>query len=234
MTTGDFDPNAPLDDFRASAPIDDFNPSGGFGPSTTRSSFETPSAPPGNLGPPVSPFADVQSTRPRGGLEPASTAHPSFDPNAPLEQGYRPDQKFGGGPAPLGLRFAARLIDGVACAIISIVISGFSSADDAGIVEFVALGAVAFTYFVAFEGIVGWTPGKKLLGLSVRGPKGASKPTLGQAVARNVFLLWLLIPYAGILIVIIPCIRQAMSIVKDVDGEGVFDKRAGGTRVIKD
>ena len=42
-------------------------------------------------------------------------------------------------------------------------------------------GLLMFLYFLAFESTQGWTPGKKLLGLSVRGPGGAAKPDVQQA-----------------------------------------------------
>ena len=38
-------------------------------------------------------------------------------------------------------------------------------------------GLLMFVYFVAFEVTQGWTPGKKIFGLSVRGPGGRPSPT---------------------------------------------------------
>lgn len=234
MTTGDFDPNVPLDDFRPSGSFNDFNPSGGFGATTPRGGFETPNAPTGGFEAPMAPFANLHPPAPSGGFEPASTAYEGFDPNAPVERGYHPTEKFGGGPAGVGIRFAARLIDGVVCVIVALVVAAMIQLSDNGVVEMIVLGLVTYFYFVVFEGVMGWTPGKKLLGLSVHGPRGARKPTLGQAAARNRFLLWLVIPYIGFLLLIIPCILDAVSIVNNVDGKSRFDMRAGGTQVIKD
>src|SRR6478735_2750019 len=94
--------------------------------------------------------------------------------------GYPPPR--GQQPGGLGLRFAARLIDGI---IVNV---------------------------VAFESTQGWTPGKKVLGLSVRGPGGAPKPDVQQSAIRNVWTLLNIIPFIGGLLLLIAVIVIAVTI----------------------
>ena len=80
-------------------------------------------------------------------------------------------------PGGLGVRFFARLIDGIIVHIfgffLAFVLDVLSSIWVTGLFS----GLLTFIYFVAFEVSQGWTPGKKLLGLRVLGPGGAPKPT---------------------------------------------------------
>jgi hypothetical protein len=89
---------------------------------------------------------------------------------------------------------------------------------------------VAFLYFVIFESAAGWTPGKKLFGLSVHASTrpGAPNPTFGQAANRNRFLLLLAvpIPYLNYLFFTISSVRIAVSIFKSRNGQGKPDVRA--------
>lgn len=55
-------------------------------------------------------------------------------------------------------------------------------------------GLSTYIYFVAFESTLGWTLGKKVLGLRVLGPAGAPKPKLRQSAVRNSFTLLSCIP----------------------------------------
>jgi uncharacterized RDD family membrane protein YckC len=90
-----------------------------------------------------------------------------------------------------------------------------------------------FIYFVAFENTQGWTPGKKLLGLSVRGPGGAAKPTLQQSAIRNLFTVLAIIPFVGGLLAFIAIIVIAVTIYGSPTKQGRHDEIAGGTQVVK-
>ncbi|MDT5180982.1 MAG: hypothetical protein QOJ95_5180, partial [Mycobacterium sp.] len=90
-----------------------------------------------------------------------------------------------------------------------------------------------FVYFVAFEVTKGWTPGKKLLGLSVRGPGGAPKPDLQQSAVRNVFTLLPVVPFIGGLLGVIAIIVIAVTISGSPTKQGKHDELAGGTQVVK-
>ena len=94
-------------------------------------------------------------------------------------------------------------------------------------------GLLTFIYFVAFEVTQGWTPAKKLLGLSVHGPGGAPKPTVQQSAIRNSFTLLTVIPYIGGLLGFIAYIVIAVTISNSPTKQGKHDELAGGTQVVK-
>jgi len=94
-------------------------------------------------------------------------------------------------------------------------------------------GLLMFLYFLAFESTQGWTPGKKLLGLSVRGPGGAPKPDLQQAAIRNVWTLLNIVPFIGGLLTLIAVIVIAVTINGSPTKQGKHDELAGGTQVVK-
>jgi uncharacterized RDD family membrane protein YckC len=73
-------------------------------------------------------------------------------------------------------------------------------------------GLLTFVYFVAFEVTQGWTPGKKLLGLSVHGPAGAAKPDARQSAIRNAFTVLTIIPFVGGLLAFIAIVVIAVTI----------------------
>ena len=111
--------------------------------------------------------------------------------------GYPPPQPGAGQPGGLGVRFAARVIDGILVGILSFLLAFFIDMQTNIMVTGLFSGLLTFIYFVAFEVTQGWTPAKKLLGLSVHGPGGAPKPTVQQSAIRNSFTLLTVIPYIG-------------------------------------
>ncbi|MGV0837897.1 RDD family protein [Mycolicibacterium thermoresistibile] len=134
-------------------------------------------------------------------------------------------------PGPLVTRFFARLIDGIFVMIIAAVLP---FAFDADIwVTGMFSGAAMFVYFLAFEITAGWTPGKKLLGLSVRGAGGAAKPDPKQSAIRNAFTLLPIIPIIGGLLAVIAYIVIAVTIGASSTKQGKHDRLAGGTQVVK-
>ena len=94
-------------------------------------------------------------------------------------------------------------------------------------------GLLTFIYFLAFETTQGWTPGKKLLGLSVRGPAGAAKPSAQQSAIRNSWTLLPVIPFIGGLLGVIAIIVIAVTINGSPTKQGKHDELAGGTQVVK-
>ena len=145
--------------------------------------------------------------------------------------GYPPP----GGQEPGGLvvRFAARLIDGIIVNIvafgIAIAIGSLNNYWVTGLFS----GLLMFLYFLLFESTQGWTPGKKLLGLSVHGPGGAAKPDLQQAAIRNVWTLLNIVPFVGGLLTLIAVIVIAVTINGSPTKQGKHDELAGGTQVVK-
>lgn len=113
--------------------------------------FPPPPPPPGQYGQP-------------GGYPPPPPPNPYGQP------GYPPPVPGGQQPGSLGLRFAARLIDGIFVGIVAFLLALLFHASSNILVTGLFSGLLTFIYFVAFEVTQGWTPAKKLLGLSVHGP----------------------------------------------------------------
>jgi uncharacterized RDD family membrane protein YckC len=146
----------------------------------------------------------------------------------------------GGYPAPggqepggLGLRFLARFIDGIIVSIVAVAIAMAVSSISNYWVTGLFSGLLTFLYFVAFETTQGWTPGKKILGLSVHGPGGAAKPTAQQSAIRNVWTLLNIVPFVGGLLTLIAVVVIAITINNSPTKQGKHDELAGGTQVIK-
>ena len=91
-------------------------------------------------------------------------------------------------------------------------------------------GLLTFAYFVVFEVTQGWTPAKKLLGLSVHGPGGAPKPTAQQSAIRNSFTLLSVIPWLGGLLAVVAYIVIAVTINNSPTKQGKHDELAGALR----
>jgi uncharacterized RDD family membrane protein YckC len=211
MTTGDYDPNA-------------YGSPGGNPPPQP--------GPAGGYPPPPQPG-------PAGGYPPPPQPGPAggYPPPQPYGQpgygGYPPPAPTGGQPGGLGLRFAARLIDGIIVAIVAFVLALLLHATSNILVTGLFSGLLTFAYFVAFEVTQGWTPAKKVLGLSVHGPGGAPKPNLQQSSIRNSFTLLSVIPYVGGLLAFIAYIVIAVTINNSPTKQGKHDELAGGTQVVK-
>jgi uncharacterized RDD family membrane protein YckC len=149
------------------------------------------------------------------------------------EPGGYPPPTGGQEPGGLGLRFAARLIDGI---IVNVVAFGIALAIGSLTNYWVTglfSGLLMFLYFLAFESTQGWTPGKKLLGLTVHGPGGAPKPDVQQAAIRNVWTLLNIIPFIGGLLTLVAVIVIAVTINSSPTKQGKHDELAGGTQVVK-
>ncbi|KGI68597.1 RDD family protein [Mycolicibacterium rufum] len=146
--------------------------------------------------------------------------------------GYTPPGA-GGQPGGLGLRFGARIIDGLIVGIVGgIIVYVIGAASNVWITGLFT-GALTFGYYVAFEVTQGWTPGKKILGLSVRGPGGAAKPTAAQSAIRNSWTLLPIIPFIGGLLGVIAIVVIAVTINASPTKQGKHDELAGGTQVVK-
>jgi len=152
---------------------------------------------------------------------------PDFDPNS--AKGAH------GQPADLGVRFLARLIDGILVSIVAFFLSTFIFDPEYQVlVTGLFSGVLTFGYFVFFEVNYGATPGKKLLGLSVHGPGGAPKPDFKQSAIRNSFVLLAVIPYyIGSLLAFIAYVVIAVTINGSPTKQGKHDELAGGTEVVK-
>lgn len=150
-----------------------------------------------------------------------------FDPQPST---YSPS---GGQPGGLLPRWVARIIDGILIAIVAVVLGFFTDTLSNVWVTGLFTGALTFVYFVAFEIAQGWTPGKKMLGLSVHGPGGTAKPTVQQSAVRNAFTLLPIIPFIGGLLGVIAILVIAVTINASPTKQGKHDELAGGTQVLK-
>ena len=136
-------------------------------------------------------------------------------------------------PGGLALRFAARFIDGVIVNVVVFVLAFAIGSVSNYWVTGLFSGLLMFLYFLAFESTQGWTPGKKILGLSVRGPAGAPKPDVQQSAIRNVWTLLPIIPFVGGLLGVVAIIVIAVTISSSPTKQGKHDELAGGTQVVK-
>lgn len=149
------------------------------------------------------------------------------------EPGGFPPPSGGQEPGGLGLRFVARLIDGIIVNIVAFAIALAIGALTNYWVTGLFSGLLMFVYFLAFETTQGWTPGKKVLGLSVHGPGGAPKPDVQQSAIRNAWTLFNIIPFIGGLLVLVAVIVIAVTINSSPTKQGKHDELAGGTQVVK-
>jgi uncharacterized RDD family membrane protein YckC len=177
---------------------------------------------------------------PQGGSYPPPPQFGSYPPPPPQyggAPGGYPQHQFGpsGGqePGSLGIRFGARLIDGIIVGLVALVLAFAFGAADNILVTGLFSGVLTFAYFVGFEVTQGWTPAKKMLGLSVRGPGGAPKPDFKQSAIRNSFTLLSVIPFIGGLLGFIAYIVIAVTINGSPTKQGKHDELAGGTQVVK-
>jgi uncharacterized RDD family membrane protein YckC len=149
------------------------------------------------------------------------------------EPGGYPPPVGGQEPGGLLLRFVARLIDGIIVNIVAFVLAYAIDSVSNYWVTGLFSGLLMFLYFLAFESTQGWTPGKKILGLSVHGPGGTPKPTAQQSAIRNLWTLLPIIPFIGGLLGIVAIIVIAVTINGSPTKQGKHDELAGGTQVVK-
>ena len=133
----------------------------------------------------------------------------------------------------MALRFVARLIDGIIVNIVAFVLAFAIDAVTNVWVTGLFSGLLMFLYFLGFESTQGWTPGKKVLGLSVHGPGGAPKPDVQQSAIRNSWTLLNIIPFVGGLLTLAAVIVIAVTINSSPTKQGKHDELAGGTQVVK-
>ena len=225
MTTGDQDPNA-------------YGQPSGFPP-------PPPANPYGEQVPPGYPPAPGYPPPPVGGYPPPAAPFPQMgggyppppNPYAPTG-GYHPGYPqvgygYASNPGGLGIRFGARIIDGLLVGIVSGLLAALFGSSDNIMVTGLFTGLLMFVYFVAMEVTQGRTVGKMLLGMHVRGPAGAPKPDFKQSAIRNAFTLLPIIPFVGGLLGVIAIIVIAVTISNSPTKQGKHDEMAGGTQVVK-
>jgi uncharacterized RDD family membrane protein YckC len=147
--------------------------------------------------------------------------------------GFYPPPGGGQQPGGLGLRFAARILDGLIVGIVGgIIVYAIGLASNVWITGLFT-GVITFAYYVGLEVTQGWTLGKKVLGLSVHGPAGAPKPTVQQSAIRNAWTLLPIVPFIGGLLGVVAIVIIAVTINSSPTKQGKHDELAGGTQVVK-
>lgn len=139
----------------------------------------------------------------------------------------------GGHPGGLFHRWLARVVDGILIAVVAFLAAFATDSLSSIWVTGLFTGLLTFVYYVAFEATQGWTPGKKVLGLSVHGAGGTAKPTLQQSAIRNAFTLLPIIPLVGGLLGVVAILVIAVTINSSPTKQGKHDELAGGTQVLK-
>lgn len=136
-------------------------------------------------------------------------------------------------PGGLLIRFFARVVDGIIVGVVGSIVLFALRMESSILVTGLFTGLLMFIYFVAFEVTRGRTPGKKLFGLSVRGPNGAARPDLQQSAVRNVFTLLPIVPFIGGLLGVIAIVVIAVTISGSPTKQGKHDELAGDTQVVR-
>jgi uncharacterized RDD family membrane protein YckC len=159
---------------------------------------------------------------------PAGTAPAAGVPGA----AYGPGQ-----PGNLLDRFLARLIDGIIVGIVVGIIQGILNAATSYWTAVFISGVVAAIlyvgYFAYFESSRGQTLGKQVMKLKTVGPDGQNDPTMNEAVKRNIYYAFEIVPCIGPIAALVSAIVIAVQINSDPQRQHLFDRFAGGTRVFK-
>ena len=152
-------------------------------------------------------------------------------PGAPAAA-YGPGQ-----PGNLLDRFLARLIDGIIVGIpywiVYVIVMSATSYFLGLFFSGIVLAAIALGYFGYLESNRGQTIGKQVMKLKTVGPDGHSNPTMNEAIKRNIWYAFGIVPILGGLAELASVILIAININSDPQRQHWFDKFAGGTRVIK-
>lgn len=151
------------------------------------------------------------------------------DPGHPFA-GAIARRRAGGG---LGSRLGARVIDNLIVLVLAVVIAIPLGAERNLYAIIAVSGLAGFIYFIVFESTRGWTPGKKVMGLQVRGPDVAAMPTMKQSAIRNAFTLLVVLPFVGVLLGLTAYPLIASTIGNSPNQQGIHDRWAGGTRVLR-
>jgi uncharacterized RDD family membrane protein YckC len=132
--------------------------------------------------------------------------------------------------ASLGVRFAARLLDGLLVGIPAAIVLTIFGLGTGGLgLDGWIGGAITsllwFGYFVYFESSTGATLGKKLLKVRVVAPDG-NPPSMEAAAKRNIWMLFGLIPILGGIAQLVAVIVIAVTINSNEFNRGKHDEFA--------
>ncbi len=174
--------------------------------------------------------------------QPGAYPPPPPAEQTPYDQGI---YSTAGQPAGAGIRLGARIIDGIIVAIPVSIIEGIVGVAAGGIAYYIVtviLSFAAIVYFTYFESRKGATLGKQLLKLRTVGPDG-NIPAQDVAFKRNIWMLLSVVTALVNFIFFLPAIvglatlalviAIGVTINNDPNKQGLHDKFAGGTRVVR-
>lgn len=201
---------------------------------------------------PPAPGEPTPPPPPAGDAAPPPPPPPAPAPSTPPPP---PAAAAAGVPRPGELldRFLARLIDGVILGVVygiiagivgGVIITGYRSGAELFIyylIISVVSSVLYLGYFAYMESNRGETVGKMVMKLKVFGPDGVSKPTMEQAVRRNIWVaagILGIVPVVGTLLGGLASLGAVILILVGINGDAAkrqhwFDHFAGGTQVMK-
>ncbi|KQR99777.1 hypothetical protein ASG12_03090 [Williamsia sp. Leaf354] len=184
----------------------------------------------------------------KGGAEGSYPPPGQYPPPPPVGQQQYGEQGIystSGQPAGAGVRLGARIIDGLIVGIPVAIVEGIIGVAANYAVYYVVsviLSFAAILYFTYFESRKGATLGKQLLKLRTVGPDG-NIPAQDIAFKRNIWLLLSVLSSLLAFIFFLPflvglatlgvLIAIGVTISNDPNKQGLHDKFAGGTRVVR-
>lgn len=131
--------------------------------------------------------------------------------------------------ASLGVRFVARLIDGLIIGVAAFVI-GLAPGLDGFLVSGIVGAALALGYYGYLDTTQGATFGKQAMSLKVRGADGGN-PTWEESIKRNIWNAFQIVPILGGIASLVAVIGIAITINSAPDNRGFHDGFAGTTVV---
>ena len=201
------------------------------------SSTEPPAGstpPPGEPTPPP-PAPEAAAAPPPPPANPSTVPPPPPPPAGAAAPGM--PMSGVGQPGNLLDRFLARLIDGIIVGIpywvVYVILMSATSYFLGLFLAGIVLAVLALGYFGYMESNRGQTVGKQVMKLKTVGPDGQSNPTMNEAVKRNIWYAFGIVPILGGLAELASVIVIAVNINSDPQRQHWFDKFAGGTKVIK-
>lgn len=184
----------------------------------------------------------------KGGAEGSYPPPGQYPPPPPVGQQQYGEQGIystSGQPAGAGVRLGARIIDGLIVGIPVAIVEGIIGVAANYAVYYVVsviLSFAAILYFTYFESRKGATLGKQLLKMRTVGPDG-NIPAQDIAFKRNIWLLLSVLSSLLAFIFFLPflvglatlgvLIAIGVTISNDPNKQGLHDKFAGGTRVVR-
>ncbi len=136
--------------------------------------------------------------------------------------------------AGVGVRIGANVIDFFINLGVTLALVAFLSSDNSVNVDLISGVIITLATFGIYTAILaqyGGTPGKLIVGLRVTNASGTSPLTFSVAARRNSPFLSTIIPFLGLVVMLVVFIVSIVYVSNDDERRSVFD-RVGETRVV--